>query len=110
MTAWQDLAVVENNDVTFHLALTQDDDAFNPTGYTLTVYLKASQTTPDSAATTFTVGNGLTVTSAVLGKVDWTLPHTATGTPGTLWWRIDAVDGSGNRTNLMLGNLNVMAV
>lgn len=109
MSAWKDLSVVENNDVTFHLALTQNGAPFNPTNYTLTLYLKASPSVADNTGTTFTVGAGLTIINATLGQVDWALPHSQTGTPGGKWWRIDAVDGASNRTTLILGNLTVMA-
>lgn len=110
MSAWQDLAVEQNNDVTFTLDLTYNGAPFNPTGYTLTLYLKASETTPDGSAVTFTVGSGLTIVSAPLGHIQWALPHSNTGTAGNQWWRIDAVDGSTHRTTLMMGNLNVQAV
>lgn len=111
MSAWQDLGVEQNNDVTFTLDLTYNGAPFNPTGSTLTLYLKASQTTADGSAVTFTVANGgLTIVSATLGVVTWKLPHANTGTPGTQWWHIDAVDGSGNRTTLMQGNLTTQAV
>jgi hypothetical protein len=52
----------------------------------------------------------LSVDESALGQVTWALPHTSTGTPGTQWWRFDAVDVSSNRTTLMMGNLTVQAV
>ena len=109
MTAWQNLGVGENNDVTFTLHLTFGDAPFNPTGYTLSLVLKASASSTDASGTTFTTSNGLTVVNAALGQVTWALPHANTATPGAQWWRIDAVDGSGNRTTLIMGNLTVQA-
>lgn len=109
MSAWQNLNVIENNDVTFTLNLTYNGAAFNPTGYTLSLVLKASQTATDGSGITFTVGSGLTVVNAALGIVTWVLPHADTGTPSTQWWRIDAVDASSNRTTLIMGNLTVEA-
>ena len=73
MTAWQNLGVEQNNDVTFTLNLTSNGQPFNPTGYTLSLVLKASATALDSSGTTFAVGSGLTVTSAALGQVTWKL-------------------------------------
>lgn len=110
MTAWQNLGVEQGNDVTLTLNLTYNGAPFVTTGYTLTVYLKATEQTADGSATTFTVGAGLTIVNANLGIVTWKLPHANTGTAGTQWWRIDAVDGSNNRTTLMVGNLVVQAV
>lgn len=110
MTQWQDLTVDQNNDVTFSLSLTFGQAPFDATGYTLSLILKPSETAADNTGTTFTVGNGLTVVSTKLGEVTWDLPHASTATPGQQWWRIDAVDGGGDRTTLMFGHLNVMAV
>jgi hypothetical protein len=109
VSMWHDLSVIEKNDVVFNLSLTLNGALFDYTNYTLTLVLKETQTSDDSAGTAFTVGSGLTVVSMPLGKVNWALPHTSTGTPGKEWWHIYAVDGSANRTDLMLGNLTVMA-
>lgn len=109
MTQWQDLSVIENNDVTFSLDLTYNGAAFNTGNYALSLVLKASETATDVSGTTFTVGSGLTIVNAALGQVTWTLPHANTAVPGQQWWRIDAVDGAGDRTTLMFGHLNVMA-
>lgn len=110
MTVWQDLEAPQNNDVTYPLTLTLNGSVFNPTGSTLTLFLKASQTALDSTATTFTVGAGLTIVNAALGTITWKAPHANTATPGQQWWRLDAVDASGNRTSLMMGNFIVQAV
>lgn len=110
MTAWHDLAVEQNNDVLFTLHVTLNGSPFSLTGYTPTIYLKATETTADGSATTFTTSNGLTVTNASLGYLTWAVPHSATATPGNQWWRLDVVDGSGNRTTLMMGNFTVQAV
>lgn len=110
MSAWQNLSAEQNNDITFTLNLTYNGAPFSTTGYTLTVYLKATETTADGSAVTFTSGAGLTIVNAALGIVTWKLPHANTTTPGNQWWRIDAVDGSSNRTTLIIGTLTVRAV
>lgn len=108
---WLDLYAAQNNDVTYLLNMIDNGVPFNPTGFTLTLFLKASQTALDSSATTFTVANsGLVVVSAPLGQINWALPHANTATPGPQWWRLDAVDASNNRASLMMGNLTVLAV
>jgi hypothetical protein len=110
VTTWQDLGAEQNNDVTFPFTLTTSSGAiFNPTGSTLSLVLKASETAADNTGTTFTVGSGLTIVSAALGQVTWKLPHANTATPGTQWYRLDAVDASSNRTTLRVGVLSVQA-
>lgn len=110
MSMWRDLSVEQNNDRTFSLTLTVDSEPLNITSLTLSLVLKDSRTATDASGTTYTAGSGLTVVSALLGKVSWALPHAQTGTPGMKWWRIDVVDGAGNRTTVMLGNLIISAV
>ena len=110
MTAWQNLAVEQGNDVLFTLNLTYNGAPFDVTNYTLTIYLKATEQTADGSAITFTTSSGLTIVNAKLGIVTWAVPHTDTATPGTQWWRLDAVDGSSNRTTVMVGNFTIQAV
>lgn len=106
---WHDLSVIQNDDVDFTFDLTVNGEVFDYTNYTLSLVLKASQKVADNTGTTFTVGSGLTATSPARGEVDWNLPHANTATAGTLWWRLDAVDASSNRTTLLLGTLYVQA-
>lgn len=107
MSVWQDLSVIENNDVLFTLDLTLDGSPLDITTYTPSIVLKATETSDDNTGTTFTTSNGLTVVSARLGKMTWALPHANTGTAGKQWWRCDVVDTSSNRTTMMMGNLLV---
>lgn len=109
MSQRQDLTVVENNDVVFTLNLTYNSAPFNLTGYTVDLVLKASETATDGSGITFTTGSGLTVTSTQFGQVQWTFPHADDATPGTQWWRIDAIDGSGDRTTFIMGNFTIQA-
>lgn len=110
MTQWQNLSVDQNNDTTFTISLTLGGSPFDLTNYTPTLYLKATESSDDGTATTFTVGAGLTIVSAPRGQLTWKLPHANTTTPGTQWWRIDAVDNSLNRTTFIGGNITVQAV
>lgn len=105
MSTWQDLSVVQNNDITFSFSLTLDGAYFPLAGYTVDVVVKASQSATDGSGTTFTP----TVTNAALGKVSWSLLHQYTATPGTEWYRLDAIDASNNRTTFFMGNLTVQA-
>ena len=123
MSLMVNLSALENNDTTFILQITYNNSPvntpffgtqtpFNLTGYTPKLYVKATSSTPDGSATLYQVGSGLTVTSTPLGQITWVLPHTATQvqTPGTYWWRLDLVDGSGNIGTALYGNLYILAV
>ena len=123
MSVMISLSALENNDTTYVMQVTYNtapintpffgmQTPFSLTGYTPKVLTKASSATPDASATTYTVGSGLTLVSALLGEISWVLPHTASivQTPGTYWWRLDLVDGSGNVGTALYGNLYVIAV
>ena len=113
MSIMINLEAYENNDTPFYLAVTtivnNQTVPLNITSYTPTVYVKASSVTPDSGATLYTSGLGLVITSAYLGQITWTLPHTAATTAGTYWWRLDLAS-SGNVSTVMYGNLYILAV
>ena len=111
MALEQNLTVLQNNDTQHVLSLVDSSGRpVNLTGLALTAYLKASETAADSTATTYTVGNGLTVTAALGGQVTWKLPHTAASTAGPQWWRLDAADASGDVTTYLYGTLYILAV
>lgn len=111
MSVWQDIYVVENNDILFTFNLTDSSgDPFTLTGYSASLVVKASPTALDNSGITFSTGNGgLTVASAILGKITWPLQHAHTGTVGTQWYRLDVIDGSSNVTTMMMGNLYTSA-
>lgn len=117
------LSALQSNDTTFVMQVTYNTapintpffgtaTPFSMAGYTPKVLTKASSTTSDASATTYTVGSGLTLISSPLGEISWVLPHTASiiQTPGTYWWRLDLADGSGNVGTAIYGNLYVLAV
>jgi hypothetical protein len=109
MSQWQDLGVIEGNDVTYTFDLTFGDDVLDLTGYTPKIVLKASAAAADNTGTTFTTSSGLSVVNAKRGKMTWILPHADSGTPGKQWWRLDVTDNSSNVATLMMGNLTVQA-
>ena len=110
MSLRYDLSGVAGFDQEFDFALTYAGVPLNVTGYTLTLYLKASATTPDSRATVYGEGTGLTVTGATAGEFTWTAPaaDVAVDAPGALWYRVD-VTGSGSPQPAMFGVLNLTA-
>jgi hypothetical protein len=102
--------VIQNNDNNYFLDVTLNGDPLNLTGYTPHAYLKASQTTSDGSATVYNIGAGLTWVNQLLGKLKFTIPHTATGTAGTMWWRLDIVDSNSNVFTVFFGPVTVKAV
>jgi hypothetical protein len=110
MPSMQNLQTDANNDTTFALQITQSGNPMNLTGYTLRLYVKASQQALDSSATVYAIGSGLTLTEISGGEFTFVLPRTAATVPGTYWWRIDIVDGNGNVGTALYGNLYILPV
>ena len=75
------------------------------TGLTLSFVLKASETATDASGSTFTP----TITSAARGEWSLTIPGSDFATAGTLWYRLDVVDGSSNHITAALGSVSVKA-
>lgn len=104
------LTALTGNDCNWFLDVTLNGSPLNLTGYTPKVYVKASQQTPDGSATIYQVGTGLAWVNQALGKLKFTLPHTATTTAGTQWWRLDIVDTNGAVFTVFFGALTIKAV
>lgn len=111
MALMQNLVALQGNDMTYPLPpLTQNGQPVNLTGTTVRLYVKATEATPDSAATVYTVGSGLTILEPLAGQISWVLPHTATTTAGASWWRVDVTSGTGSVGTCIYGNLYIVAV
>lgn len=121
MSLMINLEALQNNDSLFSMQVTENVAPINTpfygsatplniTGYTLKLYVKASNTALDSTATVYTSGNGLTVINAALGELNFVLPHTAATIAGTFWWRLDLTDTFGNIGTAFYGNLYILAV
>lgn len=115
MTQRFDLSGVAGRDLTFTFSLTTVSNGvtvpLNLAGLTPTAYLKASQVTPDTLATVFSTGTGLTVVSSSGGQVSWLIPAAdvpLTLAPGSLWYRMD-ITGSGDPEPAMYGALVLTA-
>lgn len=113
MSQRYDLTGIAGNDLSFSFTLTTGSPAvpLNLSGLTLTVYLKASATTPDALAVTFTTSSGLTITNAADGQFTWAIPHADSppvSAPGSLWYRVD-LTGSGSTETAMFGALVLTA-
>lgn len=104
------LSANQNNDNNYYLDVTFNGAPLPLTGYTVHAYIKASQTTPDGSATIYNIGSGLSWVNQALGKLKFTIPHTATTTAGVQWWRLDIVDGNGNVFTVFFGPLTIKAV
>lgn len=106
------VSVLQNNDATVDLDVTEADGTTpqDLTGLTMSMLIKASDSAPDSTAVVLTSGSGLTVTDVTGGTVTALLTEAMLALPGTLWYRLDAVDGAGHRTTVMYGQLLINAV
>jgi heme/copper-type cytochrome/quinol oxidase subunit 1 len=74
------------------------------------VYQKATAQSPDSGAIVYQVGSGITIVSSLLGQLNLIIPRANVPTPGTQWWRLDLVDGSGGVATALYGPMTVKAV
>lgn len=99
------LTGIVNNDLSFAFALTYDGEKLNLANYTIAVYLKASQTTPDSSATTFSPSPSI----ATAGEFTWAIPRADNTTAGVLWYRVDVINGSGDVATCAFGPLTILA-
>lgn len=112
MSLYYPLMVLSNNDTNFYLSVTFNQAPMDLTNFTLKAYQKASATAPDSGATVYTVGAGLTVTNAKLGKVTLAIPHANVpegSATQTEWWRLDLIDGFNNVLTAFYGPLTIKA-
>jgi hypothetical protein len=106
-----DLSGVAGFDQEFQFSLTYAGVPLNLTGYTLSLYLKDSATTPDALATVYAEGTGLTVTSAGQGQFTWDAPASdvVIDAPGSLWYRVDVTSGESDPQPAMFGALFLAA-
>lgn len=109
MSLYWPLAAIQNNDANFYVNITLNGTALDLTSYTPKVVLKATQQSADVSGTTFTIGSGLTWVAQKLGKLKLTIPHASLATAGTLWWRLDLVDGNGAIFTALYGPVTVKA-
>ena len=103
------LTVPQANDVTVNLTVVQADGSTpQPLGsYTPVMVVKASQYAPDASGTTLAVGTGLTVVSPSGGTLTAQFTAAMTAQPVPLWWRLDLIDGLGERTTAIEGPITV---
>jgi hypothetical protein len=101
------LTLDQANATTLSGTVTSGGSAYNLTGVTLNMYLKASAATSDSAATVLSTATGeIAVVSAAGGTFTVTVPAASVATAGQSWYRVDAV-ASGNTRTVVYGPLTV---
>jgi hypothetical protein len=110
MSMYLPLLALVNNDTTFKFTLKLNGSPLSLSTYTLKAYQKASATAADNTGTLYQVGTGLTIVNSALGQVNLTIPHANVPTPGTQWWRLDLVDGTGAVNTALYGPLTVKAI
>jgi hypothetical protein len=110
MSLYKPLLALANNDNTFKMSVTLNGAILPLTNYTPKAYQKAQASSLDSSGTLYQVGSGLTIVNSALGQINLTIPHGNVTTPGTQWWHLDLVDGSGNVSTVFYGPLTIKAV
>jgi hypothetical protein len=96
-----DLGMMVNNDVIFDMTLFYQGERLNLNNYTVKIYIKATQTTPDPGSPTYTA----TPVEPLAGTCTWKIPHANNQTAGQQWYRVDVVDGSNNVGSCLCGTL-----
>lgn len=71
--------------------------------YTAKVIVKASKNATDASGATY----NLTPSAGILGICPWTLPASATATPGTFWYHFVVTDSSANPYTCNFGTLTI---
>lgn len=106
------LTVPQGNDVTVNLAVVQADGVTpQPLGsFTLSMTVKASQYAPDASGTILRAGTGLTIVSAPGGTLTALMTAAMLAEPVQQWYRLDLVDGLGERTTAIDGPITVLPV
>ena len=103
---------MQNNGCTLDFDLEQWNEAvrewgpYQLAGMTVEMVVKATDETDDDAGTTISA----TIESETTGRVSVGVSPALTAVYGNYWWRIDVIDGIGNPTTVMYGNLYVIPV
>lgn len=101
------LTVDQGNATTLSGTVTSGGSAYNLTGVTLNMVIKASAAATDASGTTLSTTTGeISVVSAAGGTFSVTVPSTSVATAGQTWYRVDAVSGGNTRT-VIYGPLTV---
>lgn len=96
MATQQNLSLYSNDGpVTINCAVLQDGAALSLSGITLTIYLKATSTTPDEQGIAYTTSNGLTITNSSGGLLNWVIPAGIIPPGSSLWYHATATVTSG---------------
>lgn len=100
----ESLILHEGNTETIRLTITPDDptdDLTAVTGLEIVIKRDQSQDDSDPAVTTLSTTAGtITIASKAKGRIQATatIPPSCTASPGSRWWRCDALVGSARRT------------
>jgi hypothetical protein len=108
----RDIELIENNDTTVEVTVTQDGDAYDLTGKTVEFYAKANRTEADAdAVMTYTTANGrvVIVEPATGGRLDIAFDGDDVQ-PGKYPYHLDIIDADGDRHTVAYGTVNVINV
>jgi len=97
------LNLLEFNDVTIDIAVTQNGSPYNLTGVTVNLLFKTAAGTPDANALVFSSGGGspaITITNAAGGLAVATIPNTDLDNEVYFFYRLDVVNAGLTNTCL----------
>lgn len=109
------LNFAEFNDITLSVSITSNGSPLNLTGYTVNMLLKPSAGIVDTDPRVITLSSSggspaITVTSAVNGQCTVAITHADVQDQTHAFYRIDAVDASGNINTAIYGNITYTAL
>jgi len=104
------LNFAEFNDITLNVTITSNGSALNLTGYTVNMLLKPLAGVIDSDGRVLTLSSAggspaIVITNAATGACTVSIPHSDLQDETHAFYRIDAVDGSGNINTAIFGNI-----
>jgi hypothetical protein len=101
-----DWTIIQSNEAQLSGTILNDVGvALSLTSYSLSLVIKATETSADDTGTTYVP----TVVSDYEGTWSQTVPGTEFATAGTMWYRLDVVDGSSNHVTAVFGTITVKA-
>jgi hypothetical protein len=119
VTGWSmqnvNLSFAEFNDITLNVTITSNGSALNLTGYTVNMLMKPAAGVADNDGRVITLSSSggspaITITNASAGAATVAISHADLQNETLLFYRIDAVDGSGNINTAIYGNLSYISL
>jgi hypothetical protein len=106
-----DITLNEFNDMSCALTITKNGSAYNLTGLEVDMFLKTAAGVPDNDVSTVklsTTTGEITITNAAGGLATAIIPDADMDTTNIGFYRVDVIDGSGNRNTALFGKVTII--